>query len=71
MQLQIARQALELVRDAKQPRTTQKSPFDWPGAADWKKDYSNAALLSAEEIARRREEFERAKQVSPAKPKRN
>ena len=70
VQLKIARQALNLAINASGPRTTQKSPFDWPGAPDWKKDYSNAALLSEEEIARRRREFDQAKKDSPKKPTR-
>ena len=70
VQLQIARQALNLAISATAPRTTEMSPFDWPGAADWKRDYSNAALLSKEEIAHRRREFEQAKKDSPKKPTR-
>ena len=70
MQLEIARLALNLAVTADGPRATQKSPFDWPGAEDWKKDYSNASLLSKEEIARRRQEFEQAKKDSPKKPPR-
>jgi hypothetical protein len=69
-QLAIARQALNLAVTATTPRTTVQSPFTWPGMADWKKDYSNAALLSKEEIARRRQEFEQAKKDSPKKPDR-
>ena len=70
VQLQIARQALNLAISATAPRTTEKSPFDWPGDSDWKRDYSNAALLSKEEIAHRRREFEQAKKDSPKKPTR-
>ena len=70
VQLQIARQALNLAISATAPRTTEMSPFDWPGAADWKRDYSNAALLSKEEIVHRRREFEQAKKDSPKKPTR-
>ena len=57
----VAQLALDLLVDATQPRTTRQSPLVWSGASDWKKDYSNAALLSAEEIAERRAEFDRVK----------
>ena len=64
-QLEIARLALSMVETAHQARTTQKSPYSWSGDLDWKKDYSNAALLSQEEIDRRRREFDQAKRVTP------
>ena len=60
-QLRIAELALELLQNASGPRTTVRSPFEWPGAADWQRDYANAAILSADEIRRRREEFDRGK----------
>ena len=61
-----AKLALDLLVDATQPRTTKQSPLVWSGAPDWKKDYSNAALLSAEEIAERRAEFDRVKAAAAA-----
>ena len=61
-----AQLALDLLVDATQPRTTKQSPLVWSGAPDWKKDYSNAALLSAEEIAERRAEFDRVKAAAAA-----
>ena len=70
-QLAIARQALKLAINATGPRTMRASPFSWPGASDWKKNYSNPALLSEQEIARRRQEFEQAKKDSPKKPNRS
>lgn len=60
-QLETARQAVELLASATVPRTTVQSPIVWSGAADWQKDYSNADLLSAAEIASRRAEFDRVK----------
>ncbi|MDH3762570.1 MAG: glycine/sarcosine/betaine reductase selenoprotein B family protein [Gammaproteobacteria bacterium] len=60
-QLRIASQALDLLAKATAPRTTEQSPFSWSGARDWQRDYSNAAILSKQEIARRREEFDRVK----------
>ena len=58
--------ALVLLAEATAPRTTRQSPLIWSGAPDWKKDYSNAALLSAEEIAERRAEFDRVKAAAAA-----
>ena len=57
-----ARMAVDLLVTATAPRTTQQSSLIWSGAADWKKDYSNIALLSNEEIAHRRAEFDAVKQ---------
>jgi D-proline reductase (dithiol) PrdB len=61
-----AKLALDLLVDATQPCTTKQSPLVWSGAPDWKKDYSNAALLSAKEIAERRAEFDRVKAAAAA-----
>ena len=58
--------AVVLLGEATAPRTTRQSPLIWSGAPDWKKDYSNAALLSAEEIAERRAEFDRVKAAAAA-----
>ncbi len=55
------RMALMLLATAREARVTWASPQVWAGAADWKKDYSNAALLSAEEIAARRRAFDAGK----------
>ncbi len=60
-QLEIARLAVNMLRDAVAPRTTVKSPFIWLGTPDWKKDYSNAALLTSEQLAERRFEFDKGK----------
>lgn len=60
-QLETARHAVELLASATEPRTTAQSSIVWTGAADWQKDYSNADLLSAAEIANRRAEFDRVK----------
>jgi len=63
-QVASARMALMMLAGAKGPRTTWRSPQVWPGRGDWKQDYSNAALLSAEEIAKRRAAFDEAKRVA-------
>jgi len=66
-QLEIAKLAINLLKSANQPRTTHQSPFIWPGPADWKKDYSNASLLSKQQLAEKRREFDAAK-VQISKP---
>lgn len=54
-------EALSLLEDATGPRSTRVSSLAWPGPPDWRDDYSNAAKLTPEEIARRRAEFDRGK----------
>jgi hypothetical protein len=56
--------ALRLLEAAPVPRTTVQSPLRWRDNADWKLDYSNIARLSPEEIARRRAEFDRGKEIA-------
>jgi D-proline reductase (dithiol) PrdB len=56
--------ALRVLESAPGPRTTVQSPQRWSEDAAWKRDYSNPALLSAEELARRRTEFETQKQIA-------
>jgi hypothetical protein len=46
------------------PRTTVQSPLIWSASPDWKLDFSNVAVLSPEEIARRRTEFDRQKEIA-------
>ncbi|HWE21286.1 MAG TPA: glycine reductase [Hyphomicrobiaceae bacterium] len=59
--------ALALLESAPAPRTTVQSPQVWDGtSADWKLDYANIARLSPDEIARRRAEFDRGKEVAKA-----
>jgi len=58
--------ALALLETAAEPRTTLRSPLRWSDSDEWKRDYSNARLLSAEEIARRRAEFDRGKEAAKA-----
>lgn len=60
-QVEISRLAIKLLETATAPRTTVRSPFNWSGDTDWQRDYSNAAILSKEEIARRRAEFDKGK----------
>jgi hypothetical protein len=56
--------ALRVLEAAPVPRTTVQSPLRWSGSADWKLDYSNIARLSPDEIARRRAEFDRQKEIA-------
>lgn len=56
--------ALRLLDSAPGPDTTQRSPLRWSDDPSWKRDFSNIDLLSPEEIARRRAEFDRIKAVA-------
>ena len=56
--------ALRVLESAPAPRTTVQSPLRWSADPAWKLDYSNIARLSPEEIARRRAEFDRGKEVA-------
>jgi len=54
--------ALRLLEAAPGPQTTTQSPLRWSEDAAWKRDYNNVANMSAEELARRRAEFDAQKQ---------
>ena len=56
--------ALRVLEAAPAPRTTVQSPLCWSADPAWKLDFSNIARLSAEEIARRRAEFDRQKEIA-------
>jgi hypothetical protein len=56
--------ALRVLESAPAPRTTVQSPLRWSEDPAWKLDYSNIARLSAEEIARRRAEFDLQKEIA-------
>src|SRR5438874_13617424 len=56
--------ALRVLESAPAPRTTVQSPLRWSDNPDWKLDYSNIARLSSEEIARRRADFDRQKEIA-------
>ena len=58
--------ALRVLETASGPRTTMQNPLIWSASPDWKLDFSNVAMLSAEEIARRRAEFDRNKELAKA-----
>ena len=56
--------ALRVLETAPGPRTTVQSPLRWSADPAWKLDFSNIARLSPEEIARRRAEFDRQKEIA-------
>ena len=56
--------ALRVLEAAPGPRTTVQSPLRWSADPAWKLDFSNIARLSPEEIARRRAEFDRQKEIA-------
>ena len=58
--------ALGVLESATEPRTTVQSPLTWSDNPDWKLDYCNIERLSPEEIATRRAEFDKAKDVAQA-----
>jgi hypothetical protein len=56
--------ALRVLEAAPAPRTTVQSPLRWSADPAWKLDFSNIALMSPEEITRRRAEFDRQKEIA-------
>ncbi|MDO9560793.1 MAG: glycine/sarcosine/betaine reductase selenoprotein B family protein [Bradyrhizobium sp.] len=56
--------ALRVLETAPGPQTTVQSPQRWSADAAWKRDYSNADALSAEELARLRREFDAQKEIA-------
>jgi D-proline reductase (dithiol) PrdB len=59
--------ALRVLESAPAPRTTVQNPIRWSEDASWKLDFSNIDQLSPEEIARRRAEFDRGKEIAKAR----
>ena len=53
--------ALDLLESATTPRSTWTSPQRWRDDPSWKLDYCNIARLSADEVTRRRAEFDAGK----------
>ena len=64
MQLQITRQALDLLVNAKQARSTERTPFSW-GSDEWRDDYASINDSNREELRlkgeRRRQKQEQDK----------
>ena len=63
-QAQTLEMALDLLETATGPRTTRQSPLRWSENSDWKLDYSNVERIPAEELNRRRDEFNRQKEIA-------
>jgi hypothetical protein len=63
-QAQTLELALGLLESATGARTTMQSPLRWSEDASWKLDYNNIAQMSPEELARRRQEFDRQKEIA-------
>jgi len=56
--------ALGLLESAIGARTTLQSPLRWSADASWKLDFNNVSQMSPEELARRRAEFDRQKEIA-------
>ena len=56
--------ALRLLESATGPQTTMQNPQRWNADGLWKLDFSNVDQLSAEELKRRRAEFDRQKELA-------
>jgi D-proline reductase (dithiol) PrdB len=56
--------ALRVLETAPGPQTTVQSPLRWSADASWKRDYSNAATLSTDELTRLRREFDAQKEIA-------
>ena len=56
--------ALRLLESAVGARTTMQSPLRWSEDASWKLDYNNVAQMTPEELARRRAEFDKQKEIA-------
>jgi len=63
-QAQTLELALRLLESAVGPRTTMQSPLRWAESADWKLDYLNLDRIPPDELARRRAEFDRQKELA-------
>ena len=63
--------ALKVLESAIGPRTPVQSPLRWSDDARWKLDFSNIEQMSDEEIARRRAEFDRNKQIAKERRERD
>jgi len=63
-QRQTLRMALDLLSTASCARTTVQSPQRFSDSCEWKLDYSNPDRLSEHELAQRRREFDKQKQLT-------
>jgi glycine/betaine/sarcosine/D-proline reductase family selenoprotein B len=61
--------ALRLLEAAPGPQTTMQSPLRWNDDGRWKLDYLNLEQIGEDELRRRREEFDRQKELArPNRP---
>ncbi len=56
--------ALRTLETAPAPRTTVQNPQRWSESGEWKLDYNNVERIPEEELQRRRDEFNRQKQIA-------
>jgi hypothetical protein len=56
--------ALRLLKTAPGPQTTIHSPLRWSADGKWKLDYLNLEQIGEAELKRRREEFDRQKELA-------
>ena len=56
--------ALHLLETAAGPQTTMQSPLRWNADGKWKLDYLNLEQIGETELRRRREEFDRQKELA-------
>ena len=56
--------ALRVLEAAPSAQTSVQSPLRWSSDAAWKRDYNNILALSADELARRRREFDAQKEIA-------
>jgi glycine/betaine/sarcosine/D-proline reductase family selenoprotein B len=56
--------ALRVLESAAGPRTTMQNPQRWSESGMWKLDYSNIEKLTPEDLAARRAEFDRQKELA-------
>src|SRR5947208_1002915 len=63
-QAQTLELALRVLESAIGPQTTMQSPLRRNADCQWKLDYNNVAQLSPEELARRRAEFDKQKEIA-------
>jgi hypothetical protein len=53
-----------MLESAVGPGTTMQSPLRWDTTGEWKLDYLNLDRIGPEELARRRAEFDRQKELA-------
>ena len=56
--------ALQLLESAVGPRTTMQSPIRWNEDGRWKMDYYNLEQIGEVELQRRRDEFNKQKEIA-------